>query len=206
MADEIPEETKASQEVGKEAVQTAKKVGKGVLDIARLLLAGRKGKGAGREPGREDGMDQEVILLRSTGLMPGRVIVMGRDPFEHLRIAQRQAARDLEKFYREAKRRADRGAPMDEREFAKREASIVGRMGPGREETSKRMREDAFSEGPVRSAKAPVRPADGRVRTPSPAMGRSAMAAMGGLSKGPAAPAPLPSAALARGLGGGMGR
>jgi len=205
MADEIPEETKASQEVVKEAARTAKTVGKGILDIAKTLLAGRKGKGkgTGREPGREDGMDQDVILLRSAGRAPGRVIVMERDPFEHLRIAQRQAARDLQKLYREAKSRADRGVPMDEREFAKRESGIVGRMGPGREAEAKRMREDVFSKGPVRSAKAPVRPAQGMARGPS--MNRGAMAAMSGLSKGPAMPAPLPIAALAKGLGG-MGR
>lgn len=206
MADEIPEETKASQEVVKEAAQTAKKVGKGIIDIARVLLAGRKGKGVGREPVRQEGMDQDVIVLRSAVRMPGRIVAMERDPFEHLRIAQRQAARDLQKFYREAKSRADRGVPMDEREFAKRESGIVGRMGPVQEAEIRRMREDAFSKGPVRSAKAPVRPAQGMARGPAPSMNRGAMAAMSGLSKGPAMPAPLPIAALAKGLGGGMGR
>jgi hypothetical protein len=203
MADEIPEETKASQEVVKEAGLTAKQVGKSLLDIAKVLLAGRKGKGAGRQLGGEAGKDGqgqvEALLVRAPA---ERLIILQRDPFEHLRIAQRQAARELEKLYREAKRRSDRGDPMDAREFASREGGIVDRMGPGGEAQAKRMRENAFSKGPVRSAKAPVRSAEGRVRTPATPMNRSAMMAMNGLSRGPSAPTPLPIAALARGMGG----
>lgn len=206
MSDEIPEETKASQEVLKEAGRTAKEFGRGVLDLARRLVSGRTEKGRERDPSALGGKDPVVIDLFGAPAPENGIIVARRDPFEHLRIAQRQAERDLQRLYREVKRRADRGDPMDVTELSKRENGIMDRMGPDREAVATRMRERTFSEGPMLSDRAPVRTSrqvDARTRTTRVPMERGAAAmAMSGLSKGPRAPAPLPIAAMVRGMGG----
>lgn len=206
MADEIPEETKASQEVLKEAGRTAKEFGRGVLDLARRLVSGRMEKGRERDPSAPGRKDPVVIDLFGAPAPENGIAVVRRDPFEHLRIAQRQAERDLQKLYREVKRRADRGDPMDVTELSKRENGIMDRMGPDREAVATRMRERTFSEGPMLSDRAPVRTSrqvDVRMRTTRAPMERGVSAmAMSGLSKGPRAPSPIPIAVLAKGMGG----
>lgn len=211
MSDEIPEETKASQEVVKEAGRAAREFGRGVLDLARRLVSARMDKGRERDPSASGRKDPVVIDLFGAPAPDNGIAVVRRDPFEHLRIAQRQAERDLQKLYREVKRRADRGDPMDATELSKRENGIMDRMGPDRDAVATRMRERTFSEGPMLSDRAPVRTSrqvDARMRTTrAPAtrapMERGAAAmAMSGLSKGPRAPAPLPIAVMAKGMGG----
>lgn len=206
MADEIPEETKASQEILKEGGRTAKDFGRGVLDLARRLVSGRTEKGREMGPSAPGRKGAVVIDLFGAPAPENGISVVHRDPFEHLRIAQRQAERDLKRLYREVKRRADRGDPMDVTELSKRENGIMDRMGPDREAVATRMRERTFSEGPMLSDRAPVRMSretDARRRTARVPMERgAAVMAMSGLSKGPRAPAPIPIAVLAKGIGG----
>lgn len=196
MAEDVPQETEASQEVLREAARTARKVGEGLLGMAKALLAGR-----GREPGSGSGLsepEKAVGMRIPVGGTGARAHV--RDPFEHLEIARRQAERDLLRYYREARARADRGDPMDLADFQRGEAVIARRMGPDRDAVATRMRADVFSKGPVRSARAPVRRAhEGPLRQARGGPGSAS--AVRALSRGPREAVTVQAAAMALGLG-----
>lgn len=197
MSDQIPQKTRASQEVVKEAGSAAENVGTGLLEMARGLLAMRREKGVGREQGRDDatGVKGTIVEMFAGRFPVDRAMKQDRDPFEHVRIQQRQAMRDLERFYREAKRRDGLGSPMSVSEFAKGEKGIVERMGPNGRAVARQIRRDV-------DTKSLVRPSRDHVRAPGIAPNRNAALALSGLAKGPRIPAPMPIAALAKGMGG----
>ena len=194
MSDQTTRDAWTSPGIAMQSAQPPNDVG--LLDMARALLAVRREGGVERERTSGDGIvPRGAVVETSAGRSPvEREASRGRDPFEHLRIAQRQAARDLERFYRDAKRRHADGVPMDASDFSKAEKGIVDRMGPDGPAVARRIRRDL-------DVRRSARRIEGRARVQGVVRGRDVVTAMAGLAKGPSMPVPLPIAVLARGLG-----